>query len=298
MTLKKEFEEVLAYYKSSTKAGDIEPGTVRVLEQAFSKLCTFWNEKEPSEITRANWESYLDLFEIEFPGASMFNVKKYMGVLISHLLEKGLISKRPSIRDRNAKRDREKRKHKKSRVLTDDEILALESACESQLEKLALKFGYQMGFRISDVCKVSWERIVWSAEVPYIRFTEGDDKAGLDAVCPISGEIEEILLAMQPDSFNKKWIFPMLKNSEKHWKPQSLDAIWRKIKRRAKLAWPTFHSLRHKCLTRDFKDRRFTALQVCKMRRVSMKIAEEHYVHSEMSDLALLKDSGKIERQS
>lgn len=296
MPLKKDFEEVASYYESSAKAGDIEWATVKALKISFAKLQPYWDNKEPIDISKVEWEKYLDWYELKYPSHTQFNVKKFMGILLSHLLEKGLVSKRPSIRDRNAKRDREARKKKKSRVFTDDEIIALENACIDDMERLSLRLGYQMAYRISDVCWLSWERINLDSEVPYVNFSGSDDKAGFQGKTPISSDVLSILQDLKNKvPSNCAFVFPQKRDPSKPIKTQVMDSIWRKLKVRGGLSYGTFHSLRHYRLSRDFKNPAFTANQVCLMRRISMNTAEQHYIHAELSDLIKLKDSGSIE---
>ena len=291
--LKDEIAKVRRWYHSRAEAGDISKGTVTAMDLSYRKLEPFWGALAPSEISKEKWDQYQDWFYENYPGQDCSNMKKFFSVLVSHCLERGLLERRPTIKDRNAKRQRENRKRKKARVFTDAEILQLDKSCSTDKERLGVRLAYMMGFRISDVVNLSWDRINLDAEIPYISFTEGDDKADFQGKCPIPDPIVALLRTMPQE--HPRWLFPKIRKPSEHWKTQSFDALWRQVKRRAGVDHGTFHGLRHYRLTRDFKDPRFTAAQVCLVRRVSLKTASDHYIHPELSDLAKLRNAGVLQ---
>lgn len=284
-----EIERIKDDYQKRAKSGDIAHHTLNTVNSSYAKLLPFWSRGFPKTITKEKWTEYQDWFEKQYPGENQFNVTKYMKVLVSHCIERGLLLHRPKIRDRHAKKQREARKRAKARVYIDQEILALDKACESDFERLAIRLGYMMGFRISDVVNLSWERIHLKRKTPFISFTEGDDKADYEGRTPIPDDISEILARLTRES---KWVFPQKLNLDQHIRPQQFDFI--KIKELAKVKWGTFHSLRHYRLSKDFKDPRYTSMQVCLIRRVSLDTAKEHYVHTEESDLELMRNAGSL----
>lgn len=292
--LKGELALLVKHYEAKAASGDIAPGTVATTKLAVSKLEPFWGDKAPSEITRDKWEEYQTWFENTYNGQNQFGVKKTMNVLVTHLLEKGLISRRPSIKDRTEKRARELRKRKKSKIFNDVEVVALDKACLNDIERLGIQLGYMMGFRISDVMNLSWDRINLEHNPPYINFTEGDDKADYTGKCPVPDSTVEILRRLEPNKAKSNWVFHQKKDPSKKWKTQIFDSLWRLIKIRSGVTHGSFHGLRHYRLTRDFKNPAFTPAQVCMIRRVSMAVAAEHYIHPELSDLEILRNSGVV----
>lgn len=289
--IKDELELVRRHYKESAESGSIAVGTYVSTKNAILKLLPFWGNLLPLEISKEKWSQYQDWYEATYEGQNQFNTTKTMKILVTHLIERGILLRRPTIRDRNAKKSSEKRKKLKSRVFTDAEILAIDASCNGDIEQAGIRMMYMMGFRIGDVVNLSWDRIHLEEKVPYIRFTEGDDKADFQGMCPIPDDVVSILKRMERIS---KWVFPKKSNPLEHWKPQSFDQRWRKIRGRSKVEHGSCHDLRHFRLTRDFKNKDFTSAQVCLVRRISLKTAYDHYIHAEMSDLELLRNAGSI----
>lgn len=292
LLLKDVMNEMVEQYRKERDAGSYSHGSFLAVKQAMNRLGQYWGYKEPSEINRETWDQFQDWHDTNWPGQDQFNLTKYMRVLRNYCLERGYTAYRARIRDRHAKKQRIERKKRKSIVYTDAEILALERACLTRHERLAIQLGYMMGFRISDCVRLSWDRIALDHEIPHISFMGDDNKTGFFGKCPLPDKITELLKEMRDLQNVSRWVFPQVKNPEQPLKTQQFP--FREIRNRAEVKSGTFHGLRHYRLTRDFKNPNFTSIQVCLVRRVSLQTANEFYCHAELADLVVMKNSGVI----
>lgn len=203
--------------------------------------------------------------------------------MVKTLYEKGILKKRIQIKNRFYRRETEKRRKSKDWVYTDEEIKALDKACENDLERLQIRLGYLMGFRISDVCNLSWDRIILEGEIAFVTFGGMDDKGHFIGRCPMTSVLVSMLLKYPKKS---KWVFPQEKNSDRHILIQQID--FEAIRVRAGVKRGTFHALRHYRLTKDVANPKLTFAHVSGMRRVSVKVLMEHYSHIRDEDMKLM----------
>jgi len=191
------------------------------------------------------------------------------------------------VRNQFSRRERDSRRKKKNWLFTNDEIKALDAAAIDDKERLALRLGYLLAFRISDVVQLTWERIILDGKIAYIEFTGSDDKAHSVGRAPLPQQLVEMLLRLPKTS---KWVFPQTRDQTKHLLTQQID--FNAIKARAGIKKGGFHDLRRYRLSLDFKNPKLTAPLVCKMRRISMAVALENYIKTNDEDLeTMLKES-------
>lgn len=278
--LKEEIDRILSDYEKRSKAGDISPETLRACKSAFNKLRTFWGDLSPSEITKEKWSEFQDAAETKEPGASQFNQTKYFRILSNRL---GILC---DIKDRYSRRETSARRKRKNWIYSDEEIKALDAACRLPTERLFIRLGYLMGFRVSDVVRLSWDRIVIEGSAK-IEFGGSDDKGHFIGRLGIPKSILEILIGLPR---NGKWVFPLPSNSAKHLHTRQLDFL--SIRNRAGIDRGTFHALRHYRLTKDVASGKPHGL-ICKFRRVSMKILMEHYLHPQDEEMRQMIEETK-----
>ena len=288
VNLGEQIDLVIQDYRRREQAGDISPNSLRAIENSYRILKDYWGQLSTKEVTKEKWDEFQDWFEKLNPNGSHFNSKKYFTVLIGKLHEQGFLKQKILVKDRFARREKNQRRKKKNWVFTSEEIKALDDACIDLKERAQLRLGYLMGFRISDVCQLTWDRIILTGKHAYVEFNGSDDKAGTIARCPLPPDLLEMILELPK---NSKWVFPQSRNSDRHIKTQQIDFL--AIRRRSGVVRGTFHSLRHFCLSRDFKNPKLTTAQVCKMRRVSLAVAHEHYVHVSDDDMGLMIEETK-----
>lgn len=294
-TIKPLLREIIANIKKRYESKPIQPGkknhTLYAVKNAFSKLEEFWGTLFPEDITAKKWDEFQDWWDDKYPGFNSFNVTKYMRVLRSECIELGYLKIKPTINDRNAKTQKIKRKKKKGWVYKHSEILALDDACVSDMERIILRLGYQNAFRISDALNVEWSKFKFNTKIPAYKFDEEDKEETKNAV-PITEELAALVKA-HTRTPGSPFLFPQKSNPNQPLKPQQFD--FEAIKTRANINRGTFHSLRHYRLSVDFKNPKLTAAQVCLMRRITLATASEHYIHSDPRDLELLQNTGSLD---
>jgi integrase len=322
-------DSILALREREYESGNIGKGTFHNTRNGFKKLRPFWADKFPEDVTPEKWSEYQDWYSLHYPGEDQENVTKYMRVLCTVLVEKNELPKKPKIKDRYEKSVEIRRKRTKQlEQYSEEDVLKLLSKGNFQ-DRLAVRFGAQMAFRIGDVCALEWVRIRLSEDhpelerlaefkaefpeidvtnfnlgdltesqrlklpnldllMPEIFFMLGDDKADTEATAPIPDEIYYMLLELKK-SATSRWVFPQKINPDQHLKPQQI--YFEELRKAAGLKHGSFHTLRHFCLTRDFKNPKFTAAQVMMIRRVSYEVAQEHYIHVDNRDKILMRNS-------
>ncbi len=284
--LKEEIDLLILDYERRFKSEDISKNTLRAAKNALGKLNRYWGHLECEKLNKDMWAKFQEKYDNRF-GENQFNLCKFATVLAKQLYGKGLVKTKPEIKNMFARRERDSRRKKKNWLYTDAEIKALDSACETEKERVALRLGYLLAFRISDAVQLTWERIIINGSVAYIEFTGRDDKAGTLARCPLPQSLVEMLLRIPKLS---KWVFPQTRDIEKHLITQQFP--FNKIKERAGVKKGGFHDLRRYRLSLDFKNPKLTPALVCKTRRISMAVAMENYVRTNDDDLAtVLKES-------
>lgn len=285
-------EKIIKRYENAPHPENKKNHTLNTVNSSYRKLDEYFGNMLPHEFASAEaWDEFQDWWDVHYPGMNSENVTKYMRILLGECFEKGYIKRLPKIKDRNKKAQRIKRNKKKDWVYTDEEIIALdEKGCLTDRERIILRFGYQNAFRISDAVTAQWPMIDLEAKVPIYKF-QGEDKAETYIGAPLTTDMAE-LLKRYPKHPGSIYLFPQLKNATRPIHPQMFD--FEAIKMRAGVTRGTFHSLRHYRLTKDFKNPAFTTIQVCVLRRVSLKQAMDAYVHVDLRDLELLQNAGAL----
>lgn len=281
-TIGSEIDLLLAEYQRRLNAGDISKNTYRCASDSFGKIKHYWGHLRPSDITKERWVNFQTKYDQKV-GGNFFNITKYFTFFVRWLSDKGLIDKKPQIKNQFARREREARRKAKNWLLTSEQVKALDDACLDDKERLAVGLGHKLAFRISDVVQLTWERIILDGKIAYVEFGGADDKASTIARCPLTPDLVEILLRLPKDS---KFVFPQKNDKMKHLLSQQLG--FTAIKKRAGLKKGGFHDLRRYRLSIDFKNPNLTPALVCKMRRISMAVAMENYIKTNHNDMALI----------
>ncbi len=190
-----------------------------------------------------------------------------------------------------ARRERDARRKKKNWLLTKEQVESLDKACRNDKELLGVQLGHRLAFRVSDVVRLSWERIVIVSgeNRAFIEFSGEDDKAGFVGRCPLPNDLVELLLRIEKRG---PWVFPQARDPSVHLITQQFP--FNEIKKRAGLPKKCgFHDLRRYRLSLDFKNPNLTPALVCKMRRISLPVAMENYVKTNDNDMELMLKESK-----
>jgi integrase len=303
-------DEMEKEFKAETKAR----GTWTAYRAAHNKVFKFYREFFPEDHTPELWSQFQDWSEEQWPGQVQFNLLKYYRKYEGWLVTKKIIVARLKVQNKFKKREKLRLKRKKYRIFTREEMLKLRRATPPHL-RLMFDLGFEMAFRASDCTRLTFDRCDlkerhpehkkpkpdFNAVLPLIYFRYGDDKSTqTDISVPVSDRVYRAILRLKKENESHPggstpWVFPQQRDRSKAMAPQSMD--WPAIRKRAKVPYGTFHTLRHTRLTLDFKNPNYTATQVMLVRRVSYEVAREHYIHVSDKDLALLrnpKDEGLI----
>ena len=288
MNIAQEIDLLLANYEVRFKSGDISLNTLRAAKNSLGKLRIFWGHHEPSKLTKEMWEKFQVKYDDKFH-ETQFNLCKFATVLSKFLYNKGAITKKPELKNMFARRERDARRKKKNWLLTKEQVDALDKACRNDKELLGVQLGHRLAFRISDVVRLSWERIVIVSgeNRAFIEFSGEDDKAGFVGRCPLPNDLVELLMRIEKRG---PWVFPQSRDPSIHLITQQFP--FNEIKKRAGWKKGGFHDLRRYRLSLDFKNPNLTGPLVCKMRRISMAVALESYIKTNDEDMeTMLKES-------
>lgn len=279
------FQTYFKFKEKQVKDGEIKEATLDLVRRAERKMLPYWKNKFIDELDSAYkvenvkcWEneffSYEDWYRDKYAGESMFNVLKYFNSYCKWMHDNGLCRRKVRFKDPKAKVERKARKNRLSRILTNDEVNALLSNSDI-IQKVAILFGFYMAFRISDVTNLEWSRVNLDPSDPYIEFL-GDDKEETYTKAPLNGVLLAVLKELKQGA-KSKWVFPQKRNPGEAMNTQNL--YMEKVFAAAALKKFSFKILRHTRLTLDFGNPEIPDVDVMAMRRVSMKVALEHYIH-------------------
>lgn len=273
------------------------------IKQAHKDLKAYWGEMWPEEITVDALPDWYSWFK-ENRGISIENNIKYLRMFCKYLNTKivngkPLLPAIPVIRDPEKKQREKKRAEKKERIITPEEFKAIYDAAESLEHRVLAMFMYTMATRITETLKLEFGRsIILDAEEPHYRWAVGSTKMfSLEGMHALPDQLVTILQELKDlrDSEGTTLLFPQLKDKQKHKTSQMIDyKAWRA---RAGLSdgWQwTNHTFRHTCLTNLFNDEQNNQLMICKLYRVSLKVATKVYIKVQMSSILKLKNAVKV----
>lgn len=286
--LKDTIADIIKRYEKVKTPDGKKNHTLNTVRSSFDKIEKYWGEKFPHEISSKEWDKFQDWFDLHYPAYNSYNVTKYMRVLKNHCMEHGHLRLNPTIRDRNREIQKQLRDQKKDWVYTDLEIKAIHGACQTLREKLIVHLGEENAFRIEECCSLEWPRIFIDAKIPHYKFQEADNKSGFTGIVPLSDRIVSLIRQLPRID---RFVFPQKRDAKKPIAPQQFD--YQVILERAQIQRGTFHSLRHYRLSEDFKNPKFTFVQVCLVRRVSFETAKQ-YTHISEGDLIAMRNSGVL----
>lgn len=265
-------------------------GTIKSYETTSKKLKPFFESYLPEELTDELWVKFTEVFQKENPGFVMFNVTKHFKVLCRSLHKEGILRRMPYIYNPKERLEEANRKKKKHRSFTAQEIQRMDDVCTPD-QRLVLWLGYDMAFRLDDCVKLTWDRI--NFETREIVFFGDENKTDFSGRVPLSDTCYDLLLARSEMS-EGKWVFPLESDPNLPMRPQQLR--FEEVVRNSEIGYGSQHILRHTRLTEDFGNPDLPDTLVMKIRRVSLKVALEHYIHPTDSDLEKFRNTGKAKR--
>lgn len=239
------------------------------------------------------WIEFVRSFQEKNPGFNMFNVTKHFRALCKYMHENGVIKKRPRVFNPFAQKEKITRRKKTQRIYTPGEVLMMDAVCNPD-QRLALWLGYDQAFRQDDCVNMEWERVNLGAS-PYVDFHGDDNKAGFVGRIPLSDTCAE-LLRDRRKAANSAWVLPLKTEPGRPMLPQAFE--FEKVVRNSGVNHGSHKTLRHTRLTEDFGNPELDNALVMKIRRVSLAVALEHYIHPTESDFEKFRNTGKARRTS
>lgn len=292
-------EELPAYKKYKEGEGH-KYDTMNNINRAIEEIEEYWGKMLPSEITDDSCSEWVAWWKLN-KTVQMENAIKYMRNFCKYLSRKvvnghPLLPAIPKITDPDRKKIRSQRKKKKERVFTHDEFKRILETSISKEEKLSALIMYTMATRVSETVEMSFDQEVVKSDDKWIyRWREGQNKADLEgyhefhpALTPYLDECYQTRTAQ-----GTKRLFPQLNNNQAPLKSQQID--WAKWRERANLGWHwTAHTFRHTCLSNLFNDPKNPQLLICKLYRISYKVAEDVYVKPTQEGRELMRESIRV----
>jgi integrase len=270
----------------------LSKATLTSYDVSFKHLKEYFEGYAVDEVTSEEWLKFLGNFRERNPGLRLFNITKHFKKLINYLHENGLILKKPKIHNPYNNKERVDRKKKRHRIYTPGEILQMDAVCTED-QRLALWLGYEMGFRLDDCVKLRWDRINFHEKT--ITFFGDENKTNFVGRVPVSDTCL-LLLKDRKKHSESDFVFHQATDKDKPIKTQQL--AFEEVVRSSGVGYGSFHLLRHTRLTEDFGNKNLDNALVIKIRRVSLKVALEHYIHPTDSDLESFRNTGLAKRVS
>lgn len=139
----------------------------------------------------------------------------------------------------------------------------------SQAVGMCMLVALETGMRAGELCGLTWDRVFEN----YVQLTTAT-KSGKPRQVPLTPKAKELIARMQ--GWDDTLVFGL--------KSQSLDALFRKARERAKLSGFTFHDLRHTAATN--LARKLHVLDLCRMFGWSNPKMAMRYYNATAEDIA------------
>ena len=275
----------------SEKDGN-KPGTLESKRNSIAHLKNYFDGHFADEVTSDEWLEFVKIFQAENPGFNMFNLTKHFRSVCKFLHNEGLIKKYPKIFNPFKQKEEIKRKKKRHRIYTSEEILLMDAVCNDD-QRLILWLGYDMAFRQDDCVKLTWDRCQLSKTRPLIEFHGDDNKTGFAGKIPLSDTCAELLRERRRAAIGP-WVFHL--GSDPQTPMMSQQLRFEDVVRNSGVKYGSHQILRHTRLTEDFGNPDLPDALVMKIRRVSLAVALEHYIHPSEADHEKFRNTGLARR--
>ena len=291
------------FHKS--KATAVSSETLESYRTSVRHLKEFFDGFLPDELTpdqlemqaegleyKDPWLDFVHSFQDKNPGYNMFNVTKHFRALCKYMHENGIVKKRPKVFNPFAQKEKVARRKKTQRIYTAEEVMLMDVVCNED-QRLALWLGYDQAFRQDDCVGLEWERIDLGSS-PHVVFHGDDNKAGFVGRVPLSDTCTELLRDRRKKS-KSAFVFPLKTDESRSMLVQAFE--FEKVVRGSGVNHGSHKTLRHTRLTEDFGNPLLDNALVMKIRRVSLSVALEHYVHPTESDFEKFRNTSKANRK-
>lgn len=271
------------------------------IRNGIKQIKGFWGDRFPSEITADNIPQWFEWLKKEYPGQQKENAIKVMRMFTKYLAKKlvndvPLLASVPTLTDPDRKELLAKRQKRKERVFEGDEFKTVHASAINWIEALIVHFMYVMATRIDETLNLRFgHEILLDQDPPTYQWTIGQNKADLVGRHALHESLIEPLrkLRSQRAVDGTTYLFPSRTDKNKPSYEQMIDwAAWRA---RAKISWHwTTHTCRRSCLTDLFADENNPQILICKLYRVSLAVAFEHYIKTTKTGILKMQNAKKV----
>lgn len=282
--------------------------TLNNIRRAKRQIEEYWGEKFPREITRDHLTAWYTWWSENHPDIQMENAIKYLRNFCGYLAEKivdefPLLPAVPTIKDPGFREARARRQKKKERIIAPAEFHKIHKAAtkisdvvSKEDAQLLVLFMYTMAIRVDETLRLRFdEEILLDLDMPVYRWRVGQNKADLWGEHAIHSSLIEPLraLRLRRNAQGTKCLFPQLRDNQKPLREQMVD--WDGWRTAANLGWRwTPHTFRHTCLSTLFNDEKNPQALICKLYRVSLQTAMEHYIKPTQSGILKMQNAIEV----
>lgn len=282
--------------------------TLNNIRRAKRQIEEYWGSKFPHEINRDNLTEWYQWWSQNHPELQMENAIKYMRNFCRYLAEKvvnsyPLLPAVPTIKDPGFREARARRQKKKEHIISSSDFSKIHSAAPDisdfiihQDAQLIVLIMYTMATRIDETLNLRFEEeILLYQEVPSYRWRVGQNKADLFGSHALHSSLieplQELRTRRRQEGTNR--LFPQGGDNQKAIREQYVE--WEKWRTAANVGWHwTPHTFRHTCLSNLFNDEKNPQALICKLYRVSLQTAMEHYIKPTQSGILKMRDAIEV----
>lgn len=266
----------------------IREATIKRLDQVYrSSLNGFWGDLTPLDINKDKRAEFIKWHQVTHPGVQLFNPFKYLGNILKHMYEKGVISKDqiPSLDLPEA----EKRHHKKKkgRIVPVETIEAIRAVSKKDL-RLLIGIAYSHGLRKMEIAKLNRKTVKLENGKMILQLDTDDTKTGIARIIPVH---ESFIPEIKERLEKSYWVFP---GQTSHITVTTVNKPWQKAKKDAGVVGRLrFHDLRHMCATNMAKAK-INPIVAATLLGMSLKIYQQTYLNLSAEDLILAVEASPL----
>lgn len=274
--------------------------TMNNIRRAKKQIEEFWGEKFPHEINRDNLTEWYQWWTANHSDIMMENAVKYLRNFCRYLAEKivggyPLLPAVPTIKDPAQRENRAQRQKKKEKLISPSDFKKIYETGQGD-EPLITLFMYTMATRITETLSLRFgEEILLDQEIPTYRWSVGQNKAGLWGEHALHPSLIPWLVDLRKrrTSEGTNCLFPQKGDNKKPLREQMIE--WDDWRFWANLSFHwTPHTFRHTCLSNLFSDPNNPQALICKLYRVSIQTAMEHYIKATQEGILKMRSAIKV----
>jgi integrase len=268
------------------KARETKASTLTRIDSIWRySLEPFWGSLQARDINPQLVVDFMAWHRRMRPGVQFVNVFKYLGNLFTLMNKRGVL---PTEKIPELILPNDEIKHhakKKGRVLLNDEYEKILKHCLPEV-KLQIGLGYLRGMRKNEIATLERDQIKKVGSIYMIELDTDDTKTGKARKIPVPKALSS-LLTQQLKSHNSKWVFPMIRNQERHIYDQTIDKWWVIAKRLAGIKGRLrFHDLKHSAATNMARNK-VNPMVACEILGMSIVQYQRTYLNLQASELIL-----------